>query len=248
MAFSLRWFVVPFILSLSCHAGSPAMAGKLTDAVKARDVAQVRNLLAAGEDVHEKVRGDYPLNVASLFGPVEIVTILLEEGADIEQSNREGHRPIHNAVLSGRKEIVDLLLQKGALVDAENKKGSTPLHKYACTGGNDIEIARLLLAAGANPNKADYGEQIPTLRCAAITGDTALGKLLIAAGANVNQADEGGRTALHAAAFYLRHEFAIALIAAGANVNLTTATNHTPLAIIPDDPAMRKLLIDAGAK
>ena len=91
---------------------APAFAGKLIDAVKARDVALVRSLLAAGEDVKKKVRGDYPLNVASLFGPVETVVALLDAGADIEQPGRDGLHPLHNGVLSGRKDIVALLIQK----------------------------------------------------------------------------------------------------------------------------------------
>ena len=78
----LSLFVL-LIFCLTTIESAPAFAGKLTDAVKARDVAQVRSLLAAGEDVQEKVHGGYPLNVAAVFGPPETVVALLEAGADI---------------------------------------------------------------------------------------------------------------------------------------------------------------------
>jgi ankyrin repeat protein len=236
------------VLCSLAMGGSPAVAGALTDAIKQRDVALVRSLVAAGEDVHEKVLGDYPLNVAALFGPAETVAVLLAAGAEIERPGRDGMRPLHHAVLSGRREIVALLLANGAQVDAQNRKGSTPLHRFVCSGGTNPDIARMLLAAGADPNKTDDGEQMPSLRCAGITGDVGLGKLLIEADANVNQGDEGGRTALHAAAFYLHHDFARMLLAAGADVNQASATDHTPLFVTPDDPEMRKILTDAGAR
>ena len=123
--------------------------------MKLRDIAQVRSLLAAGEDVQEKVRVDYPLNVAALFGPAEMVAILLEAGAKPGQLGRDGLHPLHNAVAMGHKDIVALLIQKGAVIDAKDRRGRTSLYSFAATGNNDIEIARMLLAAGADPRKED---------------------------------------------------------------------------------------------
>src|SRR5262245_39039936 len=115
------WQFVPIISSLAFISVAPSLAGKLTDAVEARDVDQVRSLLAAGEGVNEKVQREYPINVAAAFGPAEMVVVLLEAGADIEQPGRDGLHPLHNAVLSGRRDIVALLLHKGAAVDAKEK-------------------------------------------------------------------------------------------------------------------------------
>jgi ankyrin repeat protein len=242
------WLVVPFILSLACNADSPALAGKLTDAVKARDIAQVRTLLAAGENVHEKVQRDYPINVAAAFGPAEMVAVLLEAGADIEQSGRDGLHPLHNAVLSGRKDIMALLIKRGVDVNSEEKRGRTALYSFACTAGSDIEIATMLLAAGADPKILDDEHLETALNCAVETGNIQLTKLLIAARLDVNHRNADGWTALHYAAHHLRYELAGLLIAAGADVNLPSKLGKTPLAVTPDDAAMKRLLIEAGAK
>ena len=243
-----RLSVLAFLfLCFAATVGPPALAGKLTDAVKLRDVALVRSLLAAGEDVQEKVKGDYPLNVAALYGPVEMVNVLLEGGADIERPSRDGLRPLHNAVLSGRKEAVKLLLQKGAVVDSKENWGRTPLLRFAASAGSDIEIARMLLAAGADPGIEDEELDQP-LHYAAQIGNIELGKLLIAAHVDVNHAGIDGWSAILAAVVNSHHEFVKLLITAGADINVTRGPQgNRPLFYARDD-AMRKLLIDAGAK
>lgn len=243
------WLVVPFILSLACNSGSPALAGKLTDAMKARDIAQVRSLIAAGEDVNEKVQRDYPINVAAAFGPAEMVAVLLEAGADIEQPGRDGLHPLHNAVFLGHRDIVALLIQKGAMVDAKDKSGRTPLVTFAATGGNDIEIPRMLLAAGASPDiESAKADDSPTaLQYAAETGNIELAEMLIAAHADVNHRNVRGWSPLHQALENVHPEIVRLLIAHGADVNLENKLGKTPLDYAPND-AMRQLLIDAGAK
>ena len=247
--FRRRPLLVLLLVCFVAVASAPVQAGKLTDAVKARDVALVHSLLAAGEYAQEKVRGDYPLNVASLFGPVETVEALLEAGADIERPGRDGFHPLHNAVLSGRKEIVAILILRGAVVDAKDRKGRTPLVNFAIFGGTDIEIARLLLVAGANPNIEDAKEfdGATALQYAAGTGNHELAALLIAAHADVNHRSALGDTPLHQAAYDEHLEVARLLIVNGADVNLANNFGKTPLDDV-DEAAMRKLLVDAGAK
>lgn len=240
LVFMLFWF--------AAIASAPGLAGKLTDALKLKDIPLVRSLLAAGEDVQEKVRGDYPLNVAALFGPAEMVTILLDAGAKPEQPGRDGLHPLHNAVAMGHKDIVALLIQKGAVIDAKDSRGRTPLYSFAATGGKDIEIARMLLAAGADPKIEDEENHETGLNFAVEYGNLELGKLLIAGNVDVNHKNVEGWSALHYAAHHLRYEFVKVLIAAGADVNVANKLGRTPLSYAPNDAAIRQLLIAAGAK
>jgi ankyrin repeat protein len=238
------------VLVLFCFAAiasAPGLAGKLTDAVKLRDIAQVRSLLAAGADANEKVRRDHPLNVAALFGPAEMVAILLEAGAKPDQPGRDGLHPLHNAVAMGHKDIVALLIQKGAVIDAKDSRGRTPLYSFTATANSDIEIARMLLTAGADPRIEDEEYHETGLNFAAEYGNLELGKLLIAAHVDVNHRNVEGWSALHYAAHHLRYEFVKVLIAAGADVNLANKLGRTPLSLAKDD-AIRQLLIEAGAK
>ena len=250
MVFVARFsLVVPFVFSLAYNSSSPARAAKLTDAVKARDIAQVQTLIAAGEDINEKVQRDYPINVAAAFGPAEMVAVLLEAGADIEQPGRDGLHPLHNAVFLGHKDIVALLIQKGAMVDAKDKLGRTPLVTFAATGGKDIEIPRMLLAAGASPDiESAKADDSPTaLQYAAETGNIELAEMLIAAHADVNHRNVVGWTPLHQAVENVRPQIVRLLIAHGADVNLKNKLGKTPLYYAKND-AIRQLLISAGAK
>ena len=246
-----RLSVLAFLfLCFAATVGPPALAGKLTDAVKLRDVALVRSLLAAGEDVQEKVKGDYPLNVASVFGPVETVAALLEAGAKIEQPGRDGLRPLHNAVIQGRREIVALLLQKGVVVDSKENWGRSALLSFAATGGKDTEIARMLLAAGADPEiKSSIDDNsYSVLQYAAETGNTELGELLIAARVDVNYRNPDGDMALHFAIESNHTEIAKLLISHGADVNMVNRRGQSPLFIAGRNPEIQRLLVAAGAK
>ena len=241
------------VLLMLCFAsipGIPSSASDLTEALKSRDVARVRHLLAAGADANEKVRGDYPLNIAATIGPAEMVTILLEAGAGLEQPGREGFHPLHNAVIFGGKEIVALLIQKGAVVDAKEKLGRTPLLSFAATGGSDIEIARMLLAAGAGPGivSAKEDDSYAILHYAAETGNLKLAELLIAAKVDVNYRDPNGDSALHFAIVSERLEIMRLLIAHGADVNTVNRRGERPLFMAGRNPEMQQLLVAVGAK
>lgn len=242
------FFPVLLMLCFATMTSVPSTASDLSDALKLRDVAKVRSLLAAGADVKEKVLGDYPLNIAARFGPAEVVTVLLDSGADIKRPGRDGLHPLHNAVLLGHTEIVALLIQRGAAVDAKDRRGRTPLYSFAATGGSDIEIAKMLLAAGANPRIEDENHDT-ALPYVAETGRIELGELLIAAGADVNHVEGSGWNALHLAVHHQRQEFVKLLIAAGADVNQKQGPlGKTPISYVGNDTAMKQLLVAAGAK
>jgi uncharacterized protein len=242
--------LVVLMLGFATITSAPSSASDLTEALKLRDVAKVRSLLAAGADANEKVRRDYPLNNAATYGPAEMVTILLGAGAGLEQPGRDGLQPLHNAVLSGHKDIVALLIQKGAIVDAKDKLGRTPLVNFAARAGSDIEIAKMLLAAGADPNieSAIADDRPSALQYAAETGNVELAEMLIAAHADVNHRNAYGWSPLHQAVENVRPEIARLLIAHGADVNMANNLGKTPLSLASNDAAMKQLLIEAGAK
>ena len=108
----------------------------------------------------------------------------------------------------------------------ENGSGVTAL-MLAANRGN-TEIARALLAAGAEVNVKDGSGQTALTR-AADSGRTDIVRDLLAAGAEFNAKDKNGRTALMAAAVSGHTEVAQALLEAGAEVNTKDNDGRTAL-------------------
>ena len=71
-------------------------------------------------------RGWTPLHYAASFGPVEIVQMLLDHGADVNTPDECHWTALHLAAIEGELQVVDTLLQRGANPYARNMKGHTP--------------------------------------------------------------------------------------------------------------------------
>jgi ankyrin repeat protein len=111
------------------------------------------------------------------------------KGTDLAEAVRNGDPGPVGALLKAGGSALD--------VDARGPYGMTAL-LWACEG-NDLEIARLLLAAGADPDLGNrYG--ITPLWLAATNRNAALVGLLLQHGADAMQALPHGETALMAAA------------------------------------------------
>lgn len=72
-----------------------------------------------------------PLHVAAKWGRVNLVKLLLENGAVIDCRTRDLLTPLHCAARSGHDLVVDLLLEKQAPIGAKTKNGLAPLHMSA---------------------------------------------------------------------------------------------------------------------
>jgi ankyrin repeat protein len=100
------------------------------------------------------------------------------------------------AISERHSKITEELVRHKADVNARSKNGSTPL-MFAAQG--DVDSARILLAAGANPNDTmpDWGGT--PLIIASSMGRTDVVSALLDKGADPNIVDSNGFTALHAA-------------------------------------------------
>jgi ankyrin repeat protein len=58
------------------------------------------------------------LQAAAARGHIEIVSVLLEKGANVNAAGGEYGSPLQAAVAEGHTEIVSILLEKGANVNA----------------------------------------------------------------------------------------------------------------------------------
>lgn len=85
--------------------------------------------------------------------PVLVLTAALALGAQAAAT------PLHDAVYEGDVQTVERLLAQGADPGATNERGYTPLYYAVWSGAttatldNQVEIVRVLLGAGADPNQ-----------------------------------------------------------------------------------------------
>ena len=142
-------------------------SSSLLKAVTTEDVDQVIRLVREGEDVNQSdARGGWeresvsPLTVACITGSHEILSTLVDLGADVGPQ-RERVRihwdqdqvpsPLSVASAWNNYNAVKLLMRKGADVNGIDKDGNMALD-YAAANGN-VEIVKLLLDSGADTDK-----------------------------------------------------------------------------------------------
>eukprot|EP00971_Amphidinium_carterae_P031359 617785-Amphidinium_carterae.1 len=82
---------------------------------------------------------------------------LRDDGADINEQDREGWRPLHAAVFTGAEEAFSYLLRLKADVSLSGPQGMTPLHMAAKY--NTGFAVQKLIAARANPDALDDSGQ-----------------------------------------------------------------------------------------
>jgi ankyrin repeat protein len=103
------------------------------------DLPTMRLLLANGADPAIGSANNKPLIVAAGLGRVEqetrvpeshvieAIQLLLETGADINETNGAGNTPLHAATMAGLDNAVTYLAQHGAALSPRNKQDETPL-------------------------------------------------------------------------------------------------------------------------
>src|SRR5688572_32545432 len=106
---------------------------------------------------------------------------------------------VADAAGRGDKAAVKQLLKDGADVNGAQGDGMSALHWAAERG--DVELADLLIVAGANIGAVTRIGQYTPLHLAAQAGNTEVAKALLKAGADVNaKTTNSGVTAVHLAA------------------------------------------------
>ena len=127
----------------------------LLDAIVLGEIDSVEQAIAAGADVNVKEpdQSMSGLMVAVMEENVEIITLLLENGVDVNVQNKNGETALILASMFGYIEIVKLLLENGAVVDTKEALGMTAL--MVASGEGHLEIVKILLKNGADLNVKD---------------------------------------------------------------------------------------------
>lgn len=242
---------------------------RLLEAAARQDAEEVRQFLQSGispdlcnEDgltaLHQCCIDDYG----------DVVTVLLEAGADVNARDSELWTPLHAAATCGHLRLVQLLIQCGADLLAVNSDGNMPYdlcedevtldcietamaeqgitqekieEARAATERGMVQEIRQLVETGADLD-APRGHGATLLHIAAANGYVEAAELLLEHRAGIDARDEDGWEPLHAAACWGQVQLVELLVAHGADLNGKSVLDETPLDVCGDEEVRAKLL------
>ena len=119
------WFSWPFTRTMSIDAAAKARLTEFLDELRDH---QFQFSGYAKVDINTRgYTGDAPLKIAVVQDDVQIVTDLLEAGADPNLVGEDECTPLYHAASHGHCEIIRLLLAHGASATMDSDRG-TPAH------------------------------------------------------------------------------------------------------------------------
>ena len=204
--------------------------------------AIVKELIKAGADVNKRQNESFTALIYAVFlGNETAVRILLANGADVNMGHSlpssEGSSGGQTALTlaSQRKNIsmCKLLLSLGANVNVVTESGYSAL-MWALANAEDGDCARILLAAGADPDPdarpiVSFATLTSPLILAATNGATDIVKELIRRKVRLDKPDGDECTALKRAANSGHVDIVAALVKAGASVDVADHEGWTAL-------------------
>lgn len=119
----------------------------LRERIEAGNEEIVRLFLDSGFDIKTIPTEDSPLLLYAVQSS-EILRLLVERGADINEVSAQGLSPIMAAVVRGNIGSVRVLIQAGALMDLQDNKGMTAL--MFAVENDRRDLVEMLLAANVN--------------------------------------------------------------------------------------------------
>ncbi|XP_004572588.2 protein TANC2 isoform X2 [Maylandia zebra] len=177
-------------------------------------------------NTYDSLWGETALTAAAGCGCLSVCRLLLDQGAAVEQGNKQGVTPLFSAVRRGHWQVVELFLNQGVEVNMVDQQGRTSLMTAASEG--HMSTAQLLLDHGASLEQTDR-EGLTALSWACLKGQLSLVRELVERGAATTHADRNGRTPLDLAAFCGDPDVVQYLVDHGASVEHVDCSGMRPL-------------------
>jgi ankyrin repeat protein len=197
------------------------------------NVADVTRCLGQGADASARdMQGCNALFGACRKGDCEVIQLLLDSGAPLNEIAGLGEYPINVAAGQGNLDAVKLLLSRGANIEQPGQFGATPLNDAACAGS--LDTVRFLLGQGAEIDAYDsYFRSALSHACLFDRPDAreyqTVVRVLLDAGADANLGAGDFDPPITYALFQANPSTLEMLLNHGADANVKNAWGLTPL-------------------
>jgi ankyrin repeat protein len=232
-------------------ASGPFPKGTLLHhAARLGQVETAKQLIEAGAEVDARdPAGITALGYAASGGSPEVVKLLLRNKANVR--GKDGRTAIAAAagqINYAEQDAKKIERYKAVIVTLSGE--GVPIELPAAIALGDLDRVKQLLKENPALAATKGRDGKPVLAQAVGLDHKEILIALLDAGAPIEGKDEGGRTALHAAAFWGREEIAKLLIGRRANVNASAADGGAPLheSARCGNPGVARLLLAAGAE
>jgi len=194
------------------------MSAEFFEAIKNGDRPEVERLLAANPDlIHARQEGLSPILLAAYQQKTEIaemlagktvtldvfeaaalgktatlIRLLAREPELINSYSEDGFQALGLACWFGHLDAAGFLIKAGATVNSYSNNALHAAPLQSAVAGGQLEIVRLLLASGADPNCRDSHSGTP-LHAAAQNGDMLIISALIFGGADLEARNDDNR-------------------------------------------------------
>ena len=190
----------------------------------------MQSLLSRGADV-DAIRDDDNVSLRMAIqwqGPLKILQLLLDNGANTELCFNNGLTVLHEACAMGNKEATLMLLRGGANIHAKDAQGCTAL--YWAAGLDRVNILQVLLEHGAEVDvKTNHG--VTPISFAAWRGCVNSVRKLLNYGADIEAQNDEGVTPLHVAIERNHAEAVLVLLDAGADPDAKGRPEYSQLPV-----------------
>jgi ankyrin repeat protein len=159
--------------------------------------------------------------------PINVVSLLLEAGADINSRDSFGHTPLTIAARESEgTTILDYLLSKGSQINAVDNNGDSAL-VWASAREDGLPLVLFLLDHGANVAVTNQKGRTALMTAARRNKNPHIATALVAGGADINAKDSSGMTALIIAYLENTYEVCSEMVNLGANTQVRDSQGKT---------------------
>lgn len=130
----------------------------------------------------------------------EAIKLLLEAGAEPDETNARGETPLLTSLDQGNEDLIRIFLEAGADTGKKDFAGNTPLTKAVSTG--NIRIVEMVFVNDHPSLEERNGEGYTPLLLAVDLGHLEIVEYLLDKGADFLKKNSEGRTILHLTALH----------------------------------------------